>query len=506
MAWDDEDDLDVSHFSPVGASNGRAAGLPSQPGATSSAPFNILAGIDSDEDGNQDADALGVDDEVVVKKRRVTVKLDEDKLMSARGIPYLQAKVHSKLTTRLRKKKGSELKDLDHMIQFYQLWAHALYPRANFEDFVHLARTTGKKPKMRMFRRNWIAEEKGKGLGVDAQYGDDVNNGSGVDSGTVSVSLVSTAPKAPAPANDPNSLFVGNVDEDDFMDDFDDAGLDEIQGLSEPRIDSLTISSSTTSRTASSVPSAGRSRHQPFIVDDENDDDDGLYDMPASYISRNKPTSSASSGAALRVTSGTRAQTEVDDDDLMELMTRSNPATKRQIHVLDDEDELDELERLIDHPPGSNPAPVVDAKTAAKRAKPIEISDEMDMDMDDLDDDELLGLLDDEEDIFNKNDKSVSEQDKNTNKKDTTPISILDNDLASSDVEFVDAELDEESHPPPTSAAVPNAPTVTTAPAVPTVHTNTAETAETAIITAEEVEEVEDFEQEAFDSVQGLGF
>lgn len=332
MAWDDEEDLNLIHL-PSGTDD-RDNGLRASTVTHEDSRASLAHGFADDDD----ADVLGVDDEVVVKQKRVLIKLDEEKMTSARGIPYLQSKAGSKLMPRLKKQKGrSELQDLGKILQFYQLWAHGLYPRANFQDFIHMARTTGKKPRMKVFRRQWIADEKGRSHNVGAQFDKDdeesnVPLGTSESIGTSSASIsISTSASASASGvarrpSDPDSLFVGanNLDEDDFMDDLDiDESNHPVQNTSQHNSD-LSSENSTKIRTAIS-----RSRN-PFLMDDEDEDED-LYKMPDSFVPRVNPKSDAP-----------------NDDELEELL--KSQTLPEPSNTIPDDDEMDELLQLSSHP------------------------------------------------------------------------------------------------------------------------------------------------------------
>lgn len=311
MSWDDEEDLNIVHIPPS---------IEHEPTLPVTQPTSTAF-----DDDDKDADVLGVDEEVVIKKRRVMVKLDEDKLMSARGIPYLQAKAKTKLFPHLKKDKGNELRNLNKILQFYQLWAHGLYPRANFQDFIQMARSTGKRPRMKMMRQSWIADEKSAGLGVNALHEEVIETGQ-----EPSVPVIADLPETGFNQN-PDSLFVGDVDEDDFMDDLD---HDEETPM---RTSASAVSDPTPSTSA--PPRSGN----PFVVDD--DDDDGLYDMPPGFGLRSKSPNDAELDELLTGVPPKPTEYIPDDDELDELL-RKAPST-RVTSVLEDEDDV-ELDRLMD--------------------------------------------------------------------------------------------------------------------------------------------------------------
>ena len=107
-------------------------------------------------------DGLGIDEEIkVIKKRKPVPKLDETRLLSQLGIPKLRSSYKAKLAPKL-KGKGHEFSDVGRMLQFYQLWLDALYPRAKFADGLAMIEKTGHSKRMQVMRKTWIDEGKRK--------------------------------------------------------------------------------------------------------------------------------------------------------------------------------------------------------------------------------------------------------------------------------------------------------------------------------------------------------
>ncbi|KAI9673385.1 MAG: chromosome segregation in meiosis- protein [Caeruleum heppii] len=101
---------------------------------------------------------LGIDEEITVtKKKRVVVKLDENRLLSQAGIP----KMRRTAKTGLRfKGKGHEYTDAARLLAHYQLWLDALYPKARFADGLSIIEKLGHSRRMQTMRREWIDEGK----------------------------------------------------------------------------------------------------------------------------------------------------------------------------------------------------------------------------------------------------------------------------------------------------------------------------------------------------------
>ncbi|RUS25653.1 hypothetical protein BC938DRAFT_471839 [Jimgerdemannia flammicorona] len=76
------------------------------------------------------------------------------KLLSNKGLSQLR---HKGLKLRFQG-KGNEAKDLRKLMNFYQIWAHALYPRVQFRDFVRKAEKTCREKRCRVHLAQWQNE------------------------------------------------------------------------------------------------------------------------------------------------------------------------------------------------------------------------------------------------------------------------------------------------------------------------------------------------------------
>ncbi|KFA71817.1 hypothetical protein S40288_07938 [Stachybotrys chartarum IBT 40288] len=107
------------------------------------------------------ADAgLGIDEEVSVQKRQrpPAAKLDEDRLLSAAGLPELR-----KRARKLRfKGKGHEFSDAGRLLSFYQMWLDDLFPKARFLDALEMVEKAGHKKRLLAAREEWIDEGRPK--------------------------------------------------------------------------------------------------------------------------------------------------------------------------------------------------------------------------------------------------------------------------------------------------------------------------------------------------------
>lgn len=98
---------------------------------------------------------LGLDEEVVVKRRAPQAKLDDERLLGPMGIPKIRDDLRKKIRFR---GKGHELQDLGKFIELYQFWAHELFPKAKFRDAVKMIGKVGKSKSMKSKRRQIITD------------------------------------------------------------------------------------------------------------------------------------------------------------------------------------------------------------------------------------------------------------------------------------------------------------------------------------------------------------
>ncbi|KAL2277922.1 hypothetical protein FJTKL_15055 [Diaporthe vaccinii] len=115
-------------------------------------------------------DGLGIDEEVsVAKKARVPrIKLDQERLLSEKGIPALKKRA-GKLKL---KGKGHEWGDASRLMSFYQEWLDDLFPKAKFLDALAMVEKAGHNKMMQKMRVDWIDEGRPKS-NVAADGGDD---------------------------------------------------------------------------------------------------------------------------------------------------------------------------------------------------------------------------------------------------------------------------------------------------------------------------------------------
>ena len=117
------------------------------------------------------SDISGVDPTAIdpttisAKPRRTQVRLTAEKLLSDKGLPFVIKYAPKRI--RISTSKRSAYQNLSNITQFYQLWAHNLFPKANFSDFIKLCHSLGKNDKtlreyrMQLFRSEMLGRHAG---------------------------------------------------------------------------------------------------------------------------------------------------------------------------------------------------------------------------------------------------------------------------------------------------------------------------------------------------------
>lgn len=129
---------------------------------------------------SQEPDSLGLDKPIKLGRVLKVPKITDELLFDRnRGIPYV-INNYRKVSRAMRKndkahaqkvkesalsksalhllKVESEVRNLESVLQFYQLWCHGLFPRATFSDCTQMVRKY-KSPRVRMYRRELIEKE-----------------------------------------------------------------------------------------------------------------------------------------------------------------------------------------------------------------------------------------------------------------------------------------------------------------------------------------------------------
>lgn len=195
-------------------------------------------------------DSLGLDKPIKLGRVSKIPKITDELLLDkSRGLPYVinnyqrVAKVMRKNDKSVPKgtksrlvKVETEVRNLESVLEFYQLWCHGLFPKATFGDCIQMVRKY-KSGRIRLYRRDMIDQEMHrqrveKGIITENTEPNDENDDL-FDDGDFDDLAGATAPSEPSreTGNDneldeddwgflsvrrrPNGLFIGEEDEED---------------------------------------------------------------------------------------------------------------------------------------------------------------------------------------------------------------------------------------------------------------------------------------------------
>ncbi|VVT56318.1 uncharacterized protein SAPINGB_P004962 [Magnusiomyces paraingens] len=402
-------DLDISGL-PI-QNNSWNNNSTSRPGFRSNAKPYSRPNTTSGETDTTDADAaaieLGIADEMPVATGRKAInraKLDEDRLLDpVLGIPFLQKngiipsflsqkhtppsspplspvpsflesarpRPQSQQQSRVLRGKGHERGDLHRLLQFYQLWAHKLYP-VRFDDFIVGALRVGDRPRMKRMRREWLDEEY-SAVGAAAKR--------------VRTDELDSLDKSKTTSTEKNS---------------------EREKAQEPQ-ETTTANASKEPRRRVDIDSMFVSGPGAEIIDEDEIDPDDSFDA---YFHGSRSIGSTTSTTATSLPASDSILTK----DLESRPTSSSSLQKDSSppFVFDIDDDEDE-----------------DRVVVTKKHKPRRIDD--DDDDEDDDEDEKKDVGDKPDEHSNDNDKEIEENDKPTSpasKNDSVPFEISDTEPA----------------------------------------------------------------------------
>ncbi|SCU85764.1 LADA_0D09494g1_1 [Lachancea dasiensis] len=147
---------------------------------------------------------------IVGRTRRPQVKLTAEKLCSPKGLPKLMKEGPKRI--RISKRKSS-YDNLTHLLQYYQLWAHELFPKAKFHDFAALCRTLGKSDKdLREYRIELLRQEFAiPSFGEQDLEAHDEESGVPAQPSTDEQGFTQRIPPSEPPSPSRSSLFVADT-------------------------------------------------------------------------------------------------------------------------------------------------------------------------------------------------------------------------------------------------------------------------------------------------------
>ncbi|KAJ1975030.1 chromosome segregation in meiosis- protein [Dimargaris verticillata] len=127
------------HQAPIASSNAQTATL-DQP-----------APLAADQQPSLDPNGSELDQLQAVRKRKKVARLDAEKMLAPEGLKYLQSQ-----GPRLKfYGPGHEAQDLAKLMQFYRLWAHQLFPKLQFAEFICEAEKVCSQKRLRVHLDEW---------------------------------------------------------------------------------------------------------------------------------------------------------------------------------------------------------------------------------------------------------------------------------------------------------------------------------------------------------------
>ncbi|CAB4256929.1 similar to Saccharomyces cerevisiae YMR048W CSM3 Replication fork associated factor, required for stable replication fork pausing [Maudiozyma barnettii] len=270
---------------------------------------------------------------IATKTRRPQVKLTSEKLLSDPGLPFVMK--HAPKRIRISTSRKSAQRNLSNIVQFYQLWAHNLFPKAKFRDFIKLCETLGKTDKsLKEYRANLYREDMGiDPVGYTEEHDDNHNTSSATNN--------DTEHDTNSMPNRERSLFVNQ---------------DSISIPTESA-----ISQDTPILSTNDIATTRTENNRKSDNDDLDDDDDDLYSISAISSKRiiinenheTEETNSSSTGSNFVPTENMPSQIELDE--MMHEMTNieqqnsgfnsTNKEKTAENQYSDDEEALNEIEK-----------------------------------------------------------------------------------------------------------------------------------------------------------------
>ncbi|KAJ3343120.1 chromosome segregation in meiosis- protein [Gonapodya sp. JEL0774] len=96
------------------------------------------------------------------KPREPAPKLDAELLLSAKGFPKLRADVDKMKFKAKYSKDEDAIRDLSRLMDFYQIWAHGLYPKFTFADAAERIEKVCHERRMKVHAEEWRKFERRK--------------------------------------------------------------------------------------------------------------------------------------------------------------------------------------------------------------------------------------------------------------------------------------------------------------------------------------------------------
>lgn len=179
------------------------------------------------EDGTNRNDDIKTEQQIEVKPKRRYHKLDDELMLSSRGLPEL-IKSLSKYRFRGKKRpaemssyeryvnkrydRSIHFENLTRLLHVYQIWGHEVYPKYKFRDFTGVLNRAASSPALKEYKRSVIRKEVDEKLKIEAEKNDAYAQHLGEEPNalTSATRVTSSEPEESAMTNDVSSgLFVG---------------------------------------------------------------------------------------------------------------------------------------------------------------------------------------------------------------------------------------------------------------------------------------------------------
>ncbi|ODQ57999.1 hypothetical protein WICANDRAFT_80161 [Wickerhamomyces anomalus NRRL Y-366-8] len=274
-------------------------------------------------------------DQPLPKPRKRINNLNESHFLGIKGLSYIkknQKQIRSKLNHK------DDYKNLTNLLNFYQLWGHSIYPKANFKDFLDMTVKVGSKSKLlKRQRQDWLNQE----MGVE-KYSSLKNEGLQQDID-----------------NPQDRDNVNNQGSDDEMNDNNNNDDDDDDQVVKQR-------------------SKG---NRLFVAEDESDDDDDLYAVPKRRVEK-----LLSQGDNEEIGKDTIAKENTEDKEEEDKQNKDPHTQKKGLQDFnddfedDDDDDFDQILEKPAPPPPTQHQPEEDPDAVMRELQQPQPQDEYDED------------------------------------------------------------------------------------------------------------------------------
>jgi len=310
-----------------------------------------LLGLDLDQEK---------EDLSTIPKRKKLNNLNESHFLQNKGLPYLRK--NSSIVLKSKLKHKDEYKNLTNLLNYYQLWGHRIYPKANFKDFLDMTMKVGAKSKnMKILRESWIKEDMKKDNEELAMYLPSVENGrnqteertDGINPNDDNSDSDDDINASFTQRRNRNNLFVTEEDEDDDL--YSVPQRNELEKQisipTQPSSEPITTTNNNNNNDNETIqpPSTNNERNN---TDDEFDDDlddefDTLVTKPTQDQIQNGSSTPTTNRAPSDPSKTSSARNDIPDDDLDMLLEIEREEKIRANQQQQEPDEEDDYELAL---------------------------------------------------------------------------------------------------------------------------------------------------------------